>query len=75
MKISLLNGHLTATNKKVVKYMIENNLNQAGSGGIGYYLIKENENYKVTIVYNEWDCSFMRNKKVLRKYISTFKTL
>lgn len=54
-------------------------LNKMDSGSTNKkdFFIKEKEQnfYCITTVEKEWDCHFMRNKKVKRKYNSTFKLL
>jgi len=69
----VLKGHLTATDKKVVKSMLSQNLTVCGYRGTDYYISLENDVYSMKQVKMEWDCDFMRNKKVRTVYKSEFK--
>ena len=70
--MKVLEGHLTATDKKVVKQMIENNMNEGGYRGTDYFISLEEDVYSLRQVKMEWDCDFMRNKKIKRVYKSKF---
>jgi len=73
MKISVKTGHLTQTDKKVVKQMIDNEMTEGSYRKVNYFISKEGELYKVKQTRMGWDCDFMRNKKVSRSYFSTFE--
>jgi len=72
MRISIKTGHLTLTNKKVVKQMIENNITEGGYRGVDYYLSNNDGLFTLKNVCLEWDCEFSRNKRIKRTYKSTF---
>lgn len=71
--MKVLEGHLTATDKRVVKQMIANNMTEGGYRGTDYFITFENDVYYLKQVKMEWDCDFMRNKKIKRVYNSKFK--
>lgn len=70
MKITTLSGHLTATNKKHIKAILERNMQQAKVNRIGYFLILENDIYTVKMMQK--DNTIVFGEKV-QKSKATFK--
>ena len=70
--MKVLEGHLTTTDRKVVKQMIERGMTEGGYMGTDYFLSIDNSVYSLKQVKMEWDCDFMRNKKTRRVYTSKF---
>lgn len=70
--MKVLEGHLTTTDRKVVKQMIERGMTEGGYRGTDYFLSIDNSVYSLKQVKMEWDCDFMRNKKTRRVHTSKF---
>ena len=70
-KISILTGHLTATNKRVLIQMIERKLDDAKTPKITYHLNKQTDGvYKVVTEQTETDGY---GRKYVNKYSATFR--
>tara|TARA_R110000765_G_C18837698_1_gene597591 strand:+ start:126 stop:356 length:231 start_codon:yes stop_codon:yes gene_type:complete len=72
LRIKIKKGHLTATDKKVVRQLISNELKECGYKGTDYYIDFRDGIYYLEQVKMTWDCDFMRNKKVRRTSESEF---
>lgn len=68
MKISIIEGHLTAVEKKVIKQMIQNDMDCASYKSKNYFISEFENGFLVKTEEWGWDCEFMRNKKVKRVY-------
>lgn len=68
MKISIISGHLTATNKTHIKLMFENGLNCAKVNRINYDIIPETGFYSVIIVQTDKSCTsgFIKSKATFK---------
>lgn len=70
--MKVLQGHLTTLDKKVVKQMLDNNMNEGSYKRVNYFISNENNVYVLRQEKMEWDCDFIRNKKIKRVYKSKF---
>tara|TARA_Y100001963_G_scaffold39888_1_gene55786 strand:+ start:2587 stop:2814 length:228 start_codon:yes stop_codon:yes gene_type:complete len=69
MKISIIDGHLTTKDKKVVKYMINNKMKSGKSGKTNYY-IKNINNNNYEIITQKKSAIFYGEIPKLRNYKS-----
>lgn len=72
MKIKVLSGNLTSTNKRHIKAILENNLMEGKVNRITYYLTKTDDIYTVKIVQKDRGLGFIGEELRLSQYLSTF---
>lgn len=71
--MQVIKGHLTPTNKKHIKAILNANLSEAKVNRINYHLTLDNGFYTVKIVLKDRGLGFIGNELRLSTYISVFK--